>query len=36
MYVDESGDPGLVGSPTEHFLLTGLVVHELDSPVEAG
>jgi hypothetical protein len=30
MYVDESGDPGLVGSPTEHFLLTGLVVHELD------
>ena len=29
MYVDESGDCGLVGSPTRHFVLTGLVVHEL-------
>lgn len=28
MYVDESGDPGLVGSPTPLFVLTGLVVHE--------
>lgn len=28
MYVDESGDPGLVGSPTRYFTLTGLVVHE--------
>lgn len=29
MYVDESGDCGLVGSPTQYFVLTGLVVHEL-------
>lgn len=29
MYVDESGDPGLVGSPTTIFALTGLVVHEV-------
>jgi len=29
MYVDESGDPGLVGTPTRYFVLTGLVVHEL-------
>jgi len=29
MYVDESGDPGLAGSPTEIFVLCGLVVHEL-------
>jgi len=29
MYVDESGDCGLVNSPTRHFVLTGLVVHEL-------
>lgn len=29
MYVDESGDSGLVGSPTGHFALTGIVVHEL-------
>jgi len=28
MYVDESGDSGLVGSPTTHFALSGLVVHE--------
>lgn len=28
MYVDESGDPGLANSPTTHFVLTGLVVHE--------
>jgi hypothetical protein len=29
MYVDESGDKGLIGSPTRYFVLTGLVVHEL-------
>jgi Protein of unknown function (DUF3800) len=29
MYVDESGDPGLVGSPTQHFVLSGMVMHEL-------
>jgi uncharacterized protein DUF3800 len=31
MYVDESGDCGLPvnGSPTNHFCLSGLVVHEL-------
>lgn len=29
MYVDESGDAGLVNSPTRYFVLTGLVVHEL-------
>lgn len=28
MYVDESGDPGLSGSPTRHFILSGLIVHE--------
>jgi Protein of unknown function (DUF3800) len=29
MYVDESGDTGLVNSPTRYFALSGLVVHEL-------
>lgn len=29
MYVDESGDPGLVNSPTPIFALSGLVLHEL-------
>ena len=29
MYVDESGDPGLVNSPTNFFALSGIVVHEL-------
>lgn len=29
MYVDESGDPGLVASPTRYFVLSGVVVHEL-------
>lgn len=29
MYVDESGDPGLVGSPTRYYALTGVVMHEL-------
>lgn len=28
MYVDESGDTGLVGSPTDFFILSGIVVHE--------
>jgi hypothetical protein len=28
MYVDESGDTGLVRSPTQHFALSGIVVHE--------
>lgn len=28
MYVDESGDTGLAGSPTSYFALSGLVVHE--------
>lgn len=29
MYVDESGDCGLVNSPTQYFTLTGIVIHEL-------
>jgi hypothetical protein len=29
MYVGESGDSGLQGSPVRYFVLTGLVVHEL-------
>lgn len=29
MYVDESGDPGLVNSPCRYFVLSGLVIHEL-------
>jgi hypothetical protein len=29
LYVDESGDPGLVGSPSSYFVLSGLAVHEL-------
>jgi hypothetical protein len=28
MYVDESGDPGMVNSPTRYFTLSGLVVNE--------
>jgi hypothetical protein len=28
MYVDESGDPGMGGSPSRIFVLSGLVVHE--------
>jgi hypothetical protein len=29
MYVDESGDPGILStSPTKYFVLTGLVIHE--------
>jgi len=30
MYVDESGDTGLVNSPTRYFVLSGMVVHESD------
>lgn len=30
MYVDESGDTGLVGSPTQYFALSGIIVHEAD------
>jgi len=29
IYVDESGDCGVTGSPSRYFALTGLVVHEL-------
>src|SRR5580692_10117411 len=29
MYVDESGDCGLVNSPSRYFALSGLLVHEL-------
>jgi hypothetical protein len=29
LYVDESGDTGLAGSPTNYFCLSGLVFHEL-------
>lgn len=29
MYVDESGDPGLINSPTPIFVLSGLIIHEL-------
>jgi hypothetical protein len=29
MYVDESGDTGLVNSNSDFFALSGLVVHEL-------
>ncbi len=28
MYVDESGDSGLIGSPTRYFALSGITVHE--------
>jgi hypothetical protein len=28
MYVDESGDTGLEGSPSRYFVLSGIVVHE--------
>jgi hypothetical protein len=29
VYVDESGDSGLINSPTKYFALAGVVVHEL-------
>jgi len=30
MFADESGDTGLIGSPTKYFALCGIVVHELE------
>ena len=30
MYVDESGDTGVNGSNTDYFILSGIVMHELD------
>lgn len=30
MYVDESGDSGLINSPTQNFILSGIVIHELN------
>ena len=29
LYVDESGDVGMTGSPSRYFILSGFVVHEL-------
>jgi len=29
LYADESGDVGLINSPTKYFCLSGFVVHEL-------
>lgn len=29
MYADESGDCGMVNSPTDYFVLSGVVIHEL-------
>ncbi|HAV10002.1 MAG TPA: hypothetical protein DCX22_00030 [Dehalococcoidia bacterium] len=29
MYADESGDCGLINTPTKYFVLTGMVIHEL-------
>ena len=29
MYVDESGDPGIQGSPSRYYVLSGIVIHEL-------
>lgn len=29
MYVDESGDSGLVNSPTDYYILSAIVIHEL-------
>jgi len=29
MYVDESGDVGLSSSPTQYFILSAIVIHEL-------
>jgi hypothetical protein len=29
LYVDESGDSGMVNTPSPYFVLTGIVVHEL-------
>ena len=30
IYLDESGDPGLINSPTKHYILAGLSVHHTD------
>lgn len=30
MYADESGDPGVTNSPSQYFVLSGLVIHELN------
>lgn len=30
MYVDESGDAGLINSPSNYYILSDIVVHELD------
>jgi hypothetical protein len=30
MFADESGDTGLIGSPTKYFALSAIVVHELE------
>jgi len=29
MYIDESGDTGFINSPTQYFILSGIVIHEL-------
>lgn len=28
MYVDESGDPGKINSPTNDYILSAIVIHE--------
>ena len=30
MYVDESGDSGTVNSPTKYFILSAIVIHEIE------
>ena len=30
MYVDESGDPGLINSPTKYFILSAILISDLD------
>jgi len=30
MYVDESGDPGLINSPTKYFILSAMLITDLD------
>lgn len=29
MYVDESGDTGILNSPTRYFILSGIIIREL-------
>lgn len=29
LYVDESGDPGIINSPTKYFILSAIIIHEL-------